>query len=203
MRTVTAIVAVFVSLLVPRSGSAQDRHSFAEAFGGVRLSSAPTMTPTFGGEVGVALTPNIQAVGEVGRLGDVLPATADTLLAFTPVDFRVPAFYGEGGVRFTTDPHSAVGAYFETLAGVARLSAGFGGVGSPMTDMLVNTGLVVLTTTDPIAGVGGGIVFQGGSFVANAGYRFSRIFASNSFAALLTAGNLDVNEVRFGVGVRF
>jgi hypothetical protein len=29
------------------------------------------------------------------------------------------------------------------------------------------------------------------------------VFAKNAFAALLTGGNLDINEARVGVGVRF
>jgi len=44
---------------------------------------------------------------------------------------------------------------------------------------------------------------QRGPFVATGGYRFSRIFANDAFAALLTGGNLDINEARVGVGVRF
>jgi len=43
---------------------------------------------------------------------------------------------------------------------------------------------------------------QSGAFVANVGYRFTRIF-DNAEAGLLTGGNLDINELRFGVGFRF
>lgn len=203
MRAAAVVAVLVVSLFVPRAGAAQERNAFVEGFGGLRVSGAPTITPSFGGAVGVGLTPNIQAVGEIGRVGDVLPTTAGTLLALTPVDFRVSAFYGEGGVRFVTDPHAAVRGYVETLGGLARLNSEFGGIGSPTTDAFVNAGLRFLNTTDPIAAVGGGIILQSGPIVANVGYRFSRIFASDAFAGLLTGGNLDVNEVRFGVGVRF
>jgi opacity protein-like surface antigen len=94
-------------------------------------------------------------------------------------------------------------AYGETLAGVTRLSGSFGGIGSPRTVAIVNTALRFVDTTNPVGAVGAGIILQGGPFVVDVGYRFSRIFARDAFAGLLTGGNLDVNEARIGVGVRF
>lgn len=200
MRTVLAFA---VLSLFPMRVSAQDHPSFVQGFGGLRMMSAPGIASSVGGSVGVGLTPNIQAIGEVGRLGNVLPSTINTVLAFTPVDFRVSALYGEGGIRLTTDSRRPASAYVEALAGMTRLSSTFGGVGSPATNALVNTALRFVNTTDRVAGFGSGVVLQRGPFVATGGYRFSRIFANDAFAALLTGGNLDVNEVRVGVGVRF
>lgn len=198
-----AVIAFAVLSLLPMRASAQDHSSFVEGFGGLRMTSAPGVASSLGGSVVVGLTPNIQAVGEVGRLANVLPSTIATVLAFTPVDFRVSAFYGEGGVRLTTDSRRHASAYVETLAGMSRLNSTFGGVGSPTADALVNTALRFVNTTNRVAGFGTGVVLQRGPFVATGGYRFSRIFANNAFAAVLTGGNLDVSEARVGVGVRF
>ena len=52
-----------------------------------------------GGRVAVNLAPGFQAVGEVGRIGNVLPPLTSALLSFSPVGLRASAFYGEGGVR--------------------------------------------------------------------------------------------------------
>ena len=79
----------------------------------------------------------------------------------------------------------------------------FGGIGAPTTDAIVNIALRFVDTTDPLATVGAGVVFQRGSFFADLGYRFSRIFARDGVAGLLAGGNLDVNQVRVALGVRF
>ena len=198
------ILVVLAALsLIPMHASAQDRPSFVEGFGGVRMSTAPGVASSLGGTIGVALTPGIQAIGEIGRHSNVTPATIATLLALTPVDFRVSALYGEGGVRFVSNPRGHLSGYAEALAGVTRLNATFGGVGSPRTDALVNIALRFFDTTEPLAGVGGGVIMQGGPLVATVGYRFNRIFANESLAGWLGGGRLDVNEVRVGIGVRF
>lgn len=203
MRGALVITVLVASCAIARVGSAQDRNAFVEGFGGMRLSTVPAPVPSFGATVGGGLTPNIQAIGEFGRVGDVLPGVASSLLAFTPVDFHVSAFYGEGGVRFITDPRAPVRGYVDTLAGIARLNSSFGGIGSATDDALVNIGLRFLNTTDPVASVGGGVIFGGGPLMIDVGYRFRRIFANDAFAGLITGGNLDVNEVHIGVGIRF
>ena len=200
MRILVVLAAI---AFVPAAASAQTRTSFLEGFGGLRTTTLPAVVGSLGGSIGVSLTPGVQAVGEVGRLSDVLPSTIDTILAFSPVDVHVSAFYGEGGVRFVTNPRGHLSGYGEALGGITRLNTTFGGIGSTTTDALVNLGLRFLDTTDPIAGVGGGLIVQGGSVVATIGYRFNRLFASDALAGLLTGGNLDVNEVRVGIGVRF
>jgi len=201
MRTLVVLAALS---LVPFTAAAQTRTSFVEGFGGLRTTTLPAVSGSLGGTVGVALTPNVQALGEIGRTNDVLPSTFSTILAFTPVDLRVSALYGEGGVRFVTNPFGHVSGYGEALGGVARLNTTFGGVGSDTTDALINIGLRFLDSTDPIASLGAGVVVQGGPVMMTIGYRFNRIFASDAMAGLLAGGgNLDVNEVRVGFGVRF
>jgi len=205
------ILVVLVALsAIPLTASAQTqtqtptRLSFVEGFGGLRTTTLPALDGSLGGTIGVALTPNIQALGEVGRTNDVLPSTISTILAFAPGDVRVSALYGGGGVRFVTNPYGHLSGYGEALGGIARLNTTFGGVGSTTTDALINIGLRFLDTTDPMAGVGAGVIVQGGPMVMTFGYRFNRIFASDALSGLLaTGGNLDVNELRVGIGVRF
>jgi hypothetical protein len=195
---------VFAALsLVPLSASAQDRPSFIEGFGGVRMTSAPGVATSLGGTFGVALTPGVQAIGEVGRQSDVMPSTIASIVALSPVDFRISSFYGEGGVRFVTNPRGHLSGYGEALAGVTRLSASYGELSNARLDALLDIGLRFFNTTEPIAGVGGGVIIQGGPLVATVGYRFNRIFADESLMRLISGGRFDVNEVRVGFGVRF
>ena len=201
MRTGIVSCVLAAVCLVATGAAAQDDRAFVQGVGGIRLTSATSFAPSFGAMVGGPLTPNLQAVGEFGRMSDVLPPLVDAALAFTPADFRLSAWYGVGGVRLMTAP-GHVRAYAETLAGVARLSSTIHGIASPTTDAIVNTALQFVDTTDPLAAAGVGVVVQSGAFVANVGYRFTRIFDSAE-AGLLTGGNLDINELRFGVGFRF
>jgi hypothetical protein len=201
-----------VCLAVATAASAQD-HAFVQGFGGIRLSSGPLDTAaglaspnllssgSFGAVAGADLTPNIQAVGEFGRMGNVLPGTMQSILSYSPYDVRVSALYGEGGVRLTTGTGAGVRPYVETSAGVARLRTGVDGLRGA--DPYINAALGFMTTTRPLATVGGGVVFQGGRVVVDAGYRFSRIFANGSLAGLFSAGDIDANQLRVGFGVRF
>src|SRR5437879_3463097 len=102
MRTLVVLAAL---TLFPVTGSAQTRSSFIEGFGGLRTTTLPAVVGSLGGTIGVALTPNIQALGEVGRTSDVLPSIYSTILAFSPIDLRVSALYGGGGVRFVSNPY--------------------------------------------------------------------------------------------------
>ena len=213
MRNSRCILTAAICLITVVAGTgafAQEPTAFVQGFGSVRLDSTPVAalrgvnrlsSGAFGGIAGVNLTPNIQAIGELGRVGDLLPATTQTLLAFSPYDVRVSAWYGEGGVRLTTGSSLTVQPYFETLAGLSRLRASVGGFGGY--DPYVNAALGFLTRTRPVATLGAGVVFQKSSVMLDAGYRFNRIFASGSFADALTAGEINTNQVRVGIGVRF
>jgi opacity protein-like surface antigen len=58
--------------------------------------------------------------------------------------------------------------------------------------------------TEPIMGVGGGVIVKGGPFVLDLGYRYKKILADSSLQSLLNGGDdFDVSQVRVGVGVRF
>src|SRR5262249_46007989 len=136
-------------------------------------------------------------------VGDVLPNTFGTLLAFSPVGYHVSAWYGQGGLRFTTAGHSTIQPYLETSAGIARFHSELTGIESGMFDVFTGAGLRLLDRTEPMATAGGGIMIGGGSVVADIGYRYRRFFTSNEVDTFLTGGRLATNEVRFGIGVRF
>lgn len=67
----------------------------------------------------------------------------------------------------------------------------------------MNTALGLLDSNEPMLGVGGGVIVQGGPVFVDLGYRYRKIYASDSLQAFLTGGDFSVNQVRFGVGVRF
>ena len=202
----TALSFLFALSLVPATAGAQDRTASVVPFGGTSLNSFATSASKidFGVNVGKELTPNIQAIGEFGRVGDMLPSlSAGLLSAFTPYDVRVSAFYGEGGVRLLAAPNSGVNPYVEATAGIARLTPHVSGFGSSA-DAIGSLGLNFLRTTDPILGVGGGLLLRGGPVVADVGYRYKQVVGSDSLASFLAVGqNLRTHQVRFGIGVRF
>ena len=200
------LILLGAALLVwPAAAHAQSGNNDVQGFGGLTVGTSTfgsAASPTFGGRVGVGLTDHIQLIGEAGRLADISSPLFD-LLDFTDVGVRVSAFYGEGGVRFIASPHSAVRPYAEATAGFARLNAGISGIGGT-TGTVVNTALNVLNRTQPMLGVGGGIVLQGGPVSVDLGYRYKQISSGNAITSALNAGNpYKVNQVRVGVGFRF
>ena len=200
MRPALLVAAV---CLLPIPAFAPGSQSFVQGFGGLRLAAAPTATPIAGATVGIGLMPYLQVVGEVGHMGDVLPATTQTLLSVSPIGFHRSATYGEGGLRLTTSPVGHVGVYGETLFGAARISSSVSGLGSVRNDVLANLALRFVSTTSRMGSVGTGVTLQGGPLIATFGYRYSRIFPSNAFDSLLMGGHADINEGRVSFGFRF
>jgi hypothetical protein len=200
MRVALLLAALSV---LPMPAFAQANQSFVQGFGGLRLSNAPSLTPTVGGTVGVGLTPNIQVIGEVGHINDVLPSTIETLMTVSPITVHRSALYGEGGVRLNTGPVGHVGVYGETLFGVARLKTSVSGLGSARTDAIANLALRFVNTTSNVGALGTGVILQGGPVVATLGYRYTRFFSGNALDTLLSAGHSDINEARVSFGFRF
>lgn len=200
----TAFSFLLALSFAPASAIAQDRTASAVAFGGASMNtfSASASKIDFGVNVSKELTPNIQAIGEFGRIGDMLPTMTTGLLSLTPYDVRVSAFYGEGGVRLIGAPGSGISPYAEATAGIARLSPQVSGFGS-LADAAV-AGLGLFRSTDPLLGFGGGFLLRGGPVVADVGYRYKQIAGGDSFANLLAVGQkLRAHQIRFGIGVRF
>lgn len=205
LKRLLTVSAAIVLVTLPASANAQGRTSM-QGFGGLTFSTSSFLTgrstaTALGGSIATELTPNIQIIGEVGRLSDIKAPLLD-LLDFTPVDLRVSAWYGTAGVRFIASPHSAVRPYAEASAGMARMATGLSGFGG-RTDTAIDAGLAFLNRTEPMFGVGGGVLLQGGPVALDIGYRFKQI-KSSGLASVLNAGNrYQVNEVRIGLGVRF
>lgn len=192
------VCALAIAVAIPSWAIAQ--HSQLQGFGGLTFGDV-TNSSTFGGNVAVPLSDTMQIIGEGGRMTDVMPSLLDTIVDFTPVDVRVSAWYGEGGLRFIA-PGRAVRPYVEATAGFARLTTGFDGAGS-RADAVVNTALGFFRRTEPMLGVGGGLVAQGGPVFLDIGYRYKKILAGDSLQSLLTGGDISVNQFRIGAGVRF
>jgi len=206
MRRLLILTVLAVCSAVPATARAQGpSNRSVQGFGGLTFGTASVLgrstAPTFGGTIVAGLTPNIQIIGEVGRLSDIKPPLFE-LLDLTPVDMRLSAWYGQAGVRFIASPYSSVRPYVEASAGMARLSTGLSGLNG-RTDAIIDTGLAFLNRTEPMLGAGGGVVLQGGPVALDVGYRYKKIMASGT-ASLMNAGNpYQVNEVRLGLGFRF
>jgi len=204
MRRSILVLAVLVCGM-PAAVFAQGTDRSVQGFGGVTFGSSSIVgtsaASTFGGRLTAGLTPNIEIIGEAGRMSDIKPPLLD-LLDFTPVDLHVRAWYGEGGLRFIASPHSAVRPYAEATAGFARLSTDLAGIGG-RTGAVIDTGLAFLNRTEPLLGAGGGVVFQGGPLSLDVGYRYKKIMASGVESALNAGNPYQVNQVRVGLGFRF
>jgi hypothetical protein len=196
-----SIATGMLALALGLSAPAQAQQSHFQGFGGLTFGDVTNST-TFGGTVAIPLSENLQIIGEGGRLTDVMPSLAGTLIDFTPFDLRVSAWYGEAGLRFMVPSGGAIRPYVETTGGFARLTTGFTGADS-RADSILNASLGFLDRTEPMLGAGFGIVVQGGPMFVDLGYRYKRILAADSVQRLLTGGNIGVNQVRIGAGVRF
>jgi opacity protein-like surface antigen len=201
MRRVLSVLAAVLCVSVT-TASAQEPRAAVQGFGGLQLGSIGSVDTTFGGVVTGGLTPNLQVVGEAGRISNILPPLTDTLIGFSPFGVSVSAWYMQGGLRFTTAGTSAIRPYAETSAGFARMHTSVGGL-SGEAGILADFGLRLLDRTDPTATAGAGVTFEHGGFVADLGYRYRRIFSSDWVSTLALGDTLHTNEVRLGVGFRF
>ena len=98
MRQLLMVSATLIALAVPSAARAQDGNTSVQGFGGVTFGTSSVLgtstASTFGGSIAAGLSPNVQIVGEVGRLSDIKPPLLE-LLDFTPFNLRVSAWYGE------------------------------------------------------------------------------------------------------------
>ncbi len=210
MHRFLGLLCLVVVCALPAAASAQTIRPASkmsiQGFGGFTFGDSSfvggtSLGSTFGGNLAVDLTPNIQAVGEFGRMSDIKPSLFN-VLEFTPADLRIPAWYGEGGVRFIAAPHSPVRPYGEATFGFAKLNTDVEGFSGTAYDV-AETGLGYFNRTEPMLGLGGGVVFQGGPFAVDVGYRYNKITASGLPSVLNGGNDYHVNDVRIGFGVRF
>lgn len=202
---IATTLAVLGVLIAPARSSAQ---TSLDAFGALPVDHIASLGDSgfpvdFGGRVSFDALPAVQLFGEFGRLGNVMPPLLETGLGFAGLNLTASAFYGEGGVRLLAAPHSAVTPYVEGTAGVAHLGFGTSGFGST-TDAIVRAALNRVDTRDPIFGVGGGLLMQGGPLRFDVGYHYKRIMANSALSSVIGAGQeLQSHQIRFGAGVRF
>jgi hypothetical protein len=199
MRRVLGVLMLVCA--APLSAFAQG-NSAVVGFGGYSLNGFESHSPSLGGTLTYSVIPEVQIVGEVGRIGNVLPTTADTIFSLAQTGVGVSAFYGEGGVRLTPS-RGAIAPYAEATAGFARLdfhSPRLGTIGNIASSLALN----LAGRTTPIASVGGGLVARGGPLVLDLGYRYKQLFANDIVQGVLGLGQpLHAHEVRAGIGVRF
>jgi opacity protein-like surface antigen len=193
-----------VCLLAPHvaqaQGGAVEHAGAVVGFGGMTVD-ASNSSPNLGGTLTFALTPNVHVVGEVGRLGNVLPSLSNAL--YSTAGVRASAFYGEGGVRLLVAPRAIVSPYLEATAGVARIDVSTRSLGT-IGDLLVPAALSFVPRTGPVAGAGGGVVLQTGRLMVDVGYRYKQLYPPTAIDVALGLGQeLRSHQVRAGVGVRF
>jgi hypothetical protein len=198
-------LSAMILCALPAAAAAQSANTSVQGFGGLTFGTSPAIggapASAIGATLATGLTPNIQVLGEVGRLSDIKPPLLG-LLDFTPVNLRVSAWYGSGGVRFIASPSSAVRPYAEATAGFARLSTGLSGFTS-RTDALIATGLGLFNRTEPLLGAGGGVLVERGAVAVDLGYRYTKIMPGGVASALNAGNAYQVNQVRVGFGLRF
>ena len=201
MRCILSAMAIAVATLVVSPAASAQTNLQIQGFGGVTVRGLST-SETFGGNIAVPLSDHIQVLGEGGRINDIMSPTIASLLDFTPIDMRLSATYFAGGVRILGSSRAVVRPYAETTFGMARLRTGFGGPEAAEYPY-VNVALQYLDSTQPMLGLGGGLMIQGGHVVVDLGYRFNKISGGNVVQTVLTGGDFDVHQIRFGFGVKF
>jgi opacity protein-like surface antigen len=194
------VVAAALIAAVPAVSYAQSGGQ-VQGFAGMTLRDFSPST-TAGGNVGVRLTDNIQIVAEGGRMADLTWAPLAAVSLLSPIDARVSAYYGAAGVRILGASNRVLRPYGEATAGFARMHLGINGL-EGRTDPVVNAALRFLDSTQPMFGVGAGVLVQGGPVVVDLGYRFNKIGSGNSIQGALAGGDVTVQQVRLGVGFRF
>ena len=194
-----AIAATVCALSIALPATARAQNGQLQGFGGLTFGDV-SQSSTFGGGLAIPLGDHMQIIAEGGRMTDLAPSLVGTIVDFTPIDFGVSAYSGEAGVRLIGSAHRAVRPYGEATAGFARLRTNFHGTRA---DAIVNTALGFFDRNEPLFGLGGGVIVQGGPVFLDLGYRYKKIMAGDSLQSLITGGEFSVNQVRVGVGVRF
>lgn len=197
----SSVLAITLSLGVARATEAQTKGT-AQGFGGFSVNQAVDPRPSLGGTVTVALAEHVHVIGEVGRLGNVAPSLASSLLEVPGV--HVSALYGEAGLRALAGGSSSViRPYVEGTVGMSRLD-----VSSTLLpswgNALIDAGTSFLDRNSPTVGVGGGVLLQAGPVVFDAGYRYKQLLDTSTLSTIFGLGqNLRSSDVRVGIGFRF
>jgi hypothetical protein len=202
-RMVLAAGLLVAAVAAPRTASAQGNATVG-GFGGLTLNGFESHRPSLGGTMSVELTPGIQAVGEIGTIGNVLPLLSDAAFTAAQTGVQASAFYGEGGIRFVSPRRAQhVTPYAEATAGLARLSVTSTRLGA-LENAAVSLGLAYAGRTAPMVGLGGGVLIRTGPVFIDFGYRYKQLFPNETVETILGFGQaLRTHQFRVGFGVRF
>jgi hypothetical protein len=186
-------------LLTTATGAAAQGASSPTAFvgglGGVTFGTATSSA--IAGQVGVRISRDLFVIGEIGRMWDVTPSEVsdeiETGIDFLeqqgiPVnlEFRVPAFYGFGGIRWAQSGRR-VNPFVEGGVGFARLTGEVSGTigGVNVDDFLeeFDSELGDFSSNEVLIAFGGGANIRLTPSVSlDAGYRFTHIFVDDPVA---------------------
>jgi opacity protein-like surface antigen len=173
------------------------------AFGNVTSQS-------FGGEVGVTLTPGIQIFIEAGKVRDAAPASlgvrAQTIAAGISraaggADFRVrqPVTFGVAGLKYLVPVQaSKIEPYLLGGGGVARVSRDvtFSTAAGDLAQFVTLGSDLTGSETAGMISVGGGVALAVWPRVMlDLQYRFGRVFTADD--------GINVNRAGAGIGIRF
>jgi opacity protein-like surface antigen len=226
--TVTALAAapLFAQDRTGQHQAWQDAGGYVTGMGGFTTVTGNTTSDLLI-EGGVRVVPHVMVFGNVGQFhnlqADLQPTlnTATTALA-TNQGLTVlgggtlPAWYSIGGARVEVPTSRAVLPYVLGGIGVARLNPSpqftFSSgtmpdgstptAGQDVTSLITSSGAYTAppSSTTFMFTLGGGVQFSVASrWVADAGYRYSRLAADSTLNTL----PLNANGMTFGVGYRF
>jgi opacity protein-like surface antigen len=222
----TAIVLAAVPAFAQRGGTtSQQGLGYVTGFGGFTRSAGDT-TGNVLAEGGGRIAPHVMVFGDLGRFTNLQAALQPTLstatasLAANGIGVTsggtLPAWYGIGGLRAEIPTQTRVSPYVLGGLGFAHLNpqptfAFQSGIlpdgttpstGADVTSAITAAGLFTAppAETDLMMTLGGGVqILVAPHWVADAGYRYSRIGISTT----LSATPINANGMTFGFGYRF
>jgi len=220
-----AIAALATTPASAQESIPQDPAGYVSGFGGAAWTDGNS-TGSVVFEGGVRVAPHLMAFTNVGRFADLQADLQPTLDGATAAlanqglvvtaGGSLPAWYGIGGLRAEIPTGARVLPYVLGGVGAARLSptpqftftsgtmpdGSVPAVGTDITSTLLSTGTYTAppASTEFMLMLGGGVqVPLVTRWVADVGYRYSRIAADTT----LSATALNTNVITFGVGYRF
>lgn len=205
-------VGLVLSAVVHAQSPAEPGRGYAE---GVAQSAFGQVTSqSFGGELGITVTPSLQVFIEAGRVRDAattdIGAAAQAIAGSVAqsaanVSFKVkePVSFGLVGIRYLVPVSSRAQPYVMGGGGVARVTSDFSVAvgGADVTGNLSQYGVVLGSdlsgsVTKPMVGVGAGVAWPIWEYlVVDFQYRYGRVFTEGQAT--------NINRAGVGVGVRF
>lgn len=196
MKLAIGIVAAVAVLAAPQRAAAQESEAawFVGGLAGATFGTEGSAAIAARG--GVRVAPNLFVIGEVGRIGDVMPRSLqedldeiigdveNELGGAVDLEFSIPATYGFGGIRFV-QPRDRFRLFVEGGVGLGHVSLSLDKaefLGVDVTDELetfLESGDV--SETKLLLAAGGGVNLPVGSrLTVDVGYRFMRIAAGDT-----------------------